>query len=130
VSDPLTTTIAVALVSKAVDGLSEGGKAAFAALARLVRRKLGAEALTQTDGALAGTQLSDEDRHHALSVALQQAMAEDPLFAADLVRLWQGAQEGRIADAQPGVLNTVSGDVDGTVVQARDIHGGISFGAL
>jgi hypothetical protein len=130
VSDPLTTTIAVALVSKAVDGLSEGGKAAFAALTRLVRRKLGAAALVQIDAARTATQLSDGDRHRALSVALKQAMAEDPLFAEELARLWHSAQEGRIADVQPGVLNSLLGDVNGTVVQARDIHGGISFGAL
>src|SRR2546423_14450084 len=38
--DPVTPAIAVALVNKAVDGLSDAGKAAFAALGRLVRRKL------------------------------------------------------------------------------------------
>lgn len=115
-TDPVMTAVAVALVTKAVDGLTEGGRAAFAALAKLVRRKLAAnnQAPTTIDG-------TDEQ---ALSDALSEAAARDRTFAEELHRLWQAVHEAR----NDAVRNVISGDVSGNVVQGRDIHGGVSFG--
>lgn len=127
-TDPVTTAIAAALVAKAVDGLSDAGKAAFAALARLVRRKFADNQASRAVLARVEIQPGDQDARHALAEALQQMMIKDQAFAADLQRLWREVQDGNAAGVASPVVNLVSGDVAGTVVQAHDIHGGISFG--
>jgi hypothetical protein len=126
--DPVTTAIAVALVTKAADGLSEAGKAAFAALSKLVRRKLADGAASRAVLVRAEAQPADDAGRQALAETLGRAAAEDPTFAEELRRLWQRVQEERVGSSNSMVVNSVSGDVHGAVVQARDIQGGISFG--
>jgi hypothetical protein len=127
-SDPLMTAIATTLTSKAIDGLSEAGKAAVQALARLVRRKLGADeastdVLTRVEAEPAG----EADRL-VLVRALTRAAADDPVFARELTSCWQELTAAHVVNAPDGVVNSVSGSVEGNLVQARDIHGGLSFG--
>jgi hypothetical protein len=128
VSDPVMVAVAVALVTKAVEGLSEGGKAAFAALSRLVRRKLHADpaSLSVMDSALAHP--DDEVRIHRLAGVLEREVGKDRVFAEDLDRLWNDLCDQRAVAVDGGVTNQLSGPVSGSVVQARDVHGGISFG--
>jgi hypothetical protein len=127
-TDPVTTAIAVALVSKTVEELTESGKAALVALGRLVRRKLGGRAESQALLVHAEAHPDDAAPRQALAEALGQAAHDDRQFAEELHRLWWDVQNRRDAATGGGVLNTVSGDVGGNVVQARDVHGGISFG--
>jgi hypothetical protein len=128
VEDQVATAIAVALAAKVADGLTEGGKVAFRALARLVRRKLGGDSSASTALQAAELDPSNEARLQELRVALEAAMSADPVFAAEMRRLWRGVQEERAGD-RDGVVNSFSGTARGNVLQARDVHGGISFGA-
>ena len=66
----LLTSVAVAVATKTVEGLTEAGKAAFAALSRLVHRKVGdAAEITQRD--------DPEQRIAALRGALEDAVRQD-----------------------------------------------------
>lgn len=70
---------------------------------------------------------ADGDAVHVLNARIAERARADEEFAAELCR-W--AEEHRAAveiDRSGEVHNTVSGEarVDGPVIQARDIHGGI-----
>lgn len=127
VEDQILAAVALTLATKAAEGLAEGGKAAFAALARLVRRQF--EGHTSATVALVEAEAypADDDRLRSLHDELVLAAAEDPEFRAQLQNLWRDLSPHLIANAG-GVVNTISGSVEGHVVQARDVHGGISFG--
>lgn len=104
----------------AIDGLADGGRAAFGALMRLVCQKL--------DSPSAPTpELSEEARVAALRTALAEEFARDPAFAAEVRRLWTGVEAHRMV-GDGNVANEISGSVGGNAVQARDVQGGISFG--
>ena len=126
VTDPVTTAVAVAVTTKAVEGLSEAGKAAFKALVRLVRGKL-SSGPSATD-VLARAQQGPGEARQELIEALRQAAADDVVFHAELRRLWQTVLNERSDPPAGGVVNHVSATVSGTVVQARDVYGGISLG--
>jgi hypothetical protein len=128
VEDQVATAIAAALAAKVADGLTEGGKLAFRALARLVRRKLGGDSAASTALEEAELDPSNGARLQELRAALEAAMSADPVFAAEMRRLWRGVQEER-AGGRDDVINNFSGTARGNVLQARDVHGGISFGA-
>ena len=123
----LLTTIAVTLATKTAEGLAAGGRAAFEALARLVRRRF--EDRTAAQAALdeAETCSAKDVRIEILRQALAQAVADDPAFEAELRDRWR-ALSPHLNASEGGVINSVSGTVEGNVVQARDVHGGISFG--
>jgi hypothetical protein len=127
-TDPVTAAVATALATKAIAGLSEAGKSAFDRLARIVRRKLSPEARSSGSLDLAQTYPTSDAHRHALADALSRAMIDDQHFAVQLVNLWRYLQEDREGVSQSSVLNIVSGGVDGKIVQARDIHGQVSFG--
>jgi len=113
VDQELLTTVAVTLATKTAEGLAAGGKAAFEALVRLVRRKF-------HDPESSGSEV--------LHQALTRAVAEDPEFEVELRDRWQDLAPHLDARSRD-MINNVSGPVSGNVVQARDVHGGISFGA-
>jgi len=122
----LLTTIAVTLATKTAEGLAATGRAAFEALARLVRRKFADRASTQA--ALEGGADSTKDaRIEILREALAQAVADDSAFEAELRDRWQ-ALSPHLNTGEGSVIKSVAGTVEGNVVQARDVHGGISFG--
>ncbi|MFG1608589.1 hypothetical protein [Actinoplanes sp. NPDC049265] len=127
----LMTTIAVTLATKTAEGLAASGKAALEALARLVRRRFDGRTAVQTALAEAEeegkTESTEDDRIEALRRALAQAIADDPSFEAELRDRWQ-ALAPYLDASDGGVVNTVAGTVEGSVVQARDVNGGISFG--
>src|SRR5256885_15142151 len=92
--DPVTTAIAVALVTKAVDGLSDAGKAAFAALGRLVRRKLADGKESHAVLVRAEAHPADEAGRKGLAEVIGGAGRHGPVFPAGLERLWQGGPGG------------------------------------
>ncbi|MET7425380.1 hypothetical protein [Dactylosporangium sp. NPDC005555] len=124
----ILTAIAVALATRAAEGLAGGGGAAFEALAQLVRRAFRGRASAQAALTQAEADPADEARIGTLQQALAEAVAEDPAFETDLQAVWRDLSPHLTAD-YGGVANNVSGTVEGNVVQARDVHGGISFGA-
>jgi hypothetical protein len=127
-TDPLTAAVATTLATKAVAGLSEAGKKAFDRLARLVRRKLSPDSRSSGTLHWAQTYPASGTHRRDLADALSRAMVDDPHFAEQLVNLWRYVQEDREGASRSSALNVVSGDIDGKIVQARDIHGQASFG--
>ncbi|SCG55538.1 hypothetical protein [Micromonospora halophytica] len=63
-----------------------------------------------------------------LATLLEQEALRDPAFDAEFRARFAQVQ-AVVATHSGNVTNTVSGDVGGAVVQARDVHGGISFGS-
>jgi hypothetical protein len=124
----LLTTIAVTLATKTAEGLAAGGRAAFEALVRLVRRRFEDRTSAQAALAEAGTDSAKDVRIEILRQALAQAVADDPAFEVELLDRWR-VLSPHLNASEGGVINSVSGSVEGNVVQARDVHGGISFGA-
>lgn len=130
--DPILLAIAGALAGKAATALATGGRTALGRLYRLVADKLSGkeqdvkllEAVAHRTDAPAPGQKAEVGQ---LATALAQAEQGDPEFASRLRELWTEARTELTAD-RGGVINEVSGDVSGTVVQARDIHGGINIG--
>jgi hypothetical protein len=127
-TDPFTAAIATALATKAVDGLTEAGKIAFKALMQLVRRKMATDPQASYIVRQAEAYPTSDMRRHALAEALARAMVDDVYFSEQLMSLWRHVQEGRTGISSGPVSNVVSGDIEGSVVQARDIHGNVSFG--
>ena len=125
--EPILAAVALTLATKAAEGLAESGKSAFAALARLVRHRFeerpsGTMALLEAE-----THPDDGERIRSLQHELELAVVEDPEFLAQLRLLWRELSPQLIATSD-GVVNNVTGSVAGNVVQARDVHGNISFG--
>ena len=126
--DPVLAAVATALATGAVAEVTAGGKAAFKALVRLVRRKAAEQPATGNALAAAQREPSDDHRRAELRAALTAAALNDQAFAAELHRLWDEVRAARAADDHSRASNTISGPVRGPAVQARDIHGGVHFG--
>lgn len=105
--EPVLISLAAALAARSVVGLY-----------KLVKDKFSGdpEAVAVLEAAEGAAEDSPEVR--ALATRLAAAEEEDRDFAEHLRREW---------DQAGGVVNTVSGTVSGKVVQARDVHGDISF---
>lgn len=125
--EDILATVALTLATKASEVLTEGGKAAFAALARLIKRRFQGREAAQTALAEAEADPADDARVQSLRAELARAAAEDPAFEHELRRLWRDLVP-HLTAGTGGVVNNVSGSVGGNVVQARDVQGGISFG--
>jgi hypothetical protein len=123
----LLTSIAVTLATKTAEGLAAGGRAAFDALVRLVRRRLErpGSALELPE---AGADAPNATPIEVVRQRLANAAADDSGFEAHLSELWQ-VLSPYLEARDGGVINTVAGNVEGNVVQVRDVHGGISFGS-
>jgi hypothetical protein len=125
-ADPIMVTAATALVAWTTSELAAGGKSAVAGLVRFLRERLrrvpgSGEVL---EGALVDSSPAGAER---LAEVLEREAARDPAFGAEFRARWAQV-EAAVTATDGGVANSVSGDIHGPVVQARDIHGGISFG--
>ncbi|GGO91018.1 hypothetical protein [Wenjunlia tyrosinilytica] len=127
--EPVSTAlVAAAITAAATSAGSEAGRGVWGSFTALSHRVLGR-------GEAGEPRVSPDDsaeRLAALADLLVERARRDEEFAADLAR-WL-ADAGRPAESagQAGdVRNTVSegAHIGGNVVQARDITGGISFGA-
>lgn len=112
--DPILVSIAAALAAKSATSLYELVKRTFTG------RKEDPEALPALDAAAGAA--PDSPEVATLSTHLAAAEAADPQFAAELRNTWQ-----QVSAERGGVVNQVTGNVSGKVVQARDVEGGISF---
>lgn len=107
--------IAAALAAKTAESLYEFVRNKFKS------RKQALDVLDAANGAA-----PDSPQVIALAEELATAEAYDQQFGEQLRAQWATVQ-GQASDS--GVVNTISGTVQGDVVQARDIHGGITFGS-
>jgi hypothetical protein len=111
VPEPILVSIAAALAAKSATSLYDFVKRRFAG------REDAAAALEAAEGAP-----PDSPEVTTLATRLAEAETADPDFATELRQLWQ-----QVNATDGGVVNQITGNVTGKVVQARDIEGGISF---
>jgi hypothetical protein len=111
VPEPIVVSAAAALAARSVGSLYD-----------LVKRKFGVreEGHAALDAAAGATEATPGISSSSTHVAV--AEAQDPAVLAELRGTWQKVRTDR-----GGVVNHLTGDAFGTVVQARDIEGGISF---
>ena len=126
-SDSLTTDIVVAVTSSGAKSLAEGGSEAVRRLLGAVRDRFRRQPVARGALEIALENPDDPQARRALVRLLDEHARSDPEFARELRALWTDVSaEG---DAAIGsVTNTVGGDVSGSVVQARDVHGSITVG--
>lgn len=128
--DPLITVpMLTSALAKVLDtAAGEAGTAAWAALAAIIGRH---RKRVAPDADLPVVAPGSPDEAEALAAALAGSATFDPALAAEL-RDWQAAVELNVSiRVQTGagqVGNAISGTVHGSVVQARDVTGPITFG--
>lgn len=106
--------------------LTAGARSAVTGLTGFLRQRFRQEAAAQETVELALRQPTP-DTVHRLAALLEQEALRNPAFGAEFRARFARA-EAIVTDNAGNVTNAVSGDVSGSVVQARDVHGGISFG--
>lgn len=126
--DPLLSSVATAVASRAAELAVQGGKEACAALVRLVRERFSRD--KEATAALETAQRNSADRVAVagLAEALQRLASEDAAFAARIRELWPLAS-AEMSAADGGVVSPATGSVGGHLVQARDVRveGGMHF---
>lgn len=124
-TDPFLDSLATALAGQAATALGAAGKAALAKVRELLKRR--SEDDPETQAALEAAERPDADRPQVIALAerLDRVCAEDPKFAQQL-RTEGAAVHNDVSAAHDGVVNINEGQVD-KLIQARDIHGGITF---
>ncbi|MFC8845693.1 MULTISPECIES: hypothetical protein [unclassified Micromonospora] len=124
--DPVMVTAATTLVAWTTTELAQGGRLAVSALVDFLRDRFRREpeAREVIEGAL---RQPSQDTARALAQLLDYEARRDPAFGAEFQTRWEQANAA-VAVGPDSVTNSISGNVSGPVVQARDIHGGISFG--
>lgn len=128
-ADPLTTSVVTALVTGATAAVSDGARTLTTKLATLVRDRLRRRSPEDQDALDAAVQHPDDPvARRRLVEVLGEHMRDDPAFAQQLRALWSDIT----ADERHGaeITNVVSGQVHGSVVQARDVQGGITLHGL
>jgi hypothetical protein len=125
-TEPLTTSIATALVAGMAAAANDNVRALINGLVSLVRERFRRTPSDQETLDSAVRAPSDPTTVRRLAEALDRRMRADPAFAQQLRARWAEivAAEAALRDQ---VANTVKGPVRGNVVQARDVQGGITF---
>ncbi len=111
------------------------GTQAWASLSRLVRRPFRRADRTQPEEPAPGLRELEElegspqdtGRAQALADALRRRAAHDPDFAGSLTA-WLNEASSAASTGAGDVHNTVSGGSQGNLLQARDLHGPVTFG--
>lgn len=122
VDDPLMLAAATTLVAWATTELAQGARSAVSGLTEFLRHRFRHEQTVEV-----ALRHPTADTVQRLAAILEQETLRDPAFDAEFRARFAKVQ-AIVAANQGDMTNTVSGDVSGSVVQARDVHGGISFG--
>jgi hypothetical protein len=126
-ADPVMVTAVAALVSWATTELAEGGRSAVQSLISYVRERFRHRPVEQAVVDVAFREQPTPATVSRLADLLERETAADPAFGEEFRSRW--ARLHMVVTGEQGaVVNSVSGDVSGSVVQARDVHGGINFG--
>jgi hypothetical protein len=113
--EPVLLAIASTLATKAAGTLYDLVKSAFG------RHPKAAAALVA-----AADEEPESAAVRALAERLAQVEAAEPEFREQLRSAWTQIAGEQVAD-HGGVVNQITGNVTGSVVQARDISGGVSL---
>lgn len=114
-SDPVLISIAAALAGRAATSIYD-----------LVKKKFAIKPEATAALEAAADAPDDSERVRKLAEELSRAEADDPRFGEDLRTEWKHLSVTQHAESG-GVVNQISGQVTGKVIQAGDIHGDISF---
>lgn len=122
---PMDAISTAGLVAMAGSAGGAAGTQLWAALVDLIRRPFGPgvrelEELEQAPG--------DRAAADALVDVLRARASSDPQFARAL-SAWDEERVRLMAQPGGAVSNTITGGRQGNVLQTREIHGGVSFGA-
>ncbi|AVT34848.1 hypothetical protein C6361_27470 [Plantactinospora sp. BC1] len=109
--EPILVSVAAALAAQSATSLYDLVKRRFAG------REDAEAALEAVSGASPGS-----PQVAVLAAHLAAAETEDPMFGVELRHTWQ-----QVSASRSGVVNQITGNVSGKVVQARNIEGGITF---
>ncbi|MGI5351631.1 hypothetical protein ACQEU8_26135 [Streptomyces sp. CA-250714] len=123
-------TLASTAASAAAGGAaSAAGQSAWQSLLSLVRRVGGRRDVEADEERLTAVDPADSEQVRVLTGWLGEQARADEEFAA-LLRGWAERHAPALRAEHSEVHNTVSGSatVNGPVIQARDIHGGINLG--
>lgn len=120
-SDPVTLAIATAVAGKVSESLTDAAKALLTRLRKAIRHR-GAEE-PDTPATLASAQDDPDDETTVRQLAERLANSDDP----EIRRLTTELRP-HFATGEGAVVNTVHGQVTGTVIQGRNISGGIQLG--
>ena len=123
-TDPIATSIATAVATGATAALTDATRALITKLANLIRERLRKKPSDQDTLEAATRNPEDSDAVRRLAALLEQHMREDPHLAQHLHALWRDIAA---AGGHDQVTNTITGQVHGSVIQARDVYGGISI---
>jgi len=124
--DLISVSTLVSLLSKIFNNTTEkAGEQLWDSLGSVVRRLFGRQSTSVEAVKRLGERPGDADSIRALAQALVDDSRRDPQAAAQL-RHWLVAAEQKLSQDNR-VINTVSGEIRGNVLQARDIHGDITF---
>lgn len=124
--EPLTTSIAAALVAGTAAATSDNVRALINGLVSLIRERFRRTPSDQETLDSAVRAPSDTTIARQLAEALDRQMRADPAFAQELRARWAEIVAAEVV-AGDQVANTIKGPVRGNVVQARDVQGGITF---
>jgi hypothetical protein len=113
--EPILISIATTLATKAAGSLYDLVKSAFH------RHPTAAAALEAATGAE-----PESAPVQALAERLAEVEAAEPAFGEQLRTEWAKVEVSQKAE-RGGVTNSITGNVSGRVVQARDIKGDINF---
>ncbi|MFY1638288.1 hypothetical protein ACN27F_34225 [Solwaraspora sp. WMMB335] len=124
--DPVVLAIAAAAAGKGAEVIVSDSSSALGALLRMIRNRLRGVDRESSELDEVISVPGDTARRDALIGALSRELAADPRFAMAVHDQWCRAREELGTSGDFAVRNEVSGST-GTVVQARDIIGGITF---
>lgn len=122
-ADPLTTSIATAVATGATTALADGVRTMVTKLAAVIRDRFRREQSDQDTLDAAMRDPSDTAAVGRLAELLEGRMRDDPDFAERVRALWSEIA----AASHDKISNVVTGPVHGSVIQARDVHGGIAI---
>ncbi|MGH3164892.1 MAG: hypothetical protein ACRDN0_03230 [Trebonia sp.] len=126
-SADIVAEVVNAIATSAGESLTAKGVAAVGRLISALRARFRDHPESRGTLEIALDEPSERAALDNLAAVLRARAAQDAEFAAWLADAWAGIRPDIQAD-QGGTVNVVSGTVHGSVVQARDVHGGIHLG--
>jgi hypothetical protein len=122
--DDLVVAVATAIASGAGGSLGTSGAAAAGRLISALRAKFRHSPAARGALEIAVDEPTDPDAGVALQVALNELITRDAEFGQWLATVWEEMRQ-ELPSYDCSSKNIIDGEVHGTAVQARDIHGGI-----
>lgn len=122
-ADPLAASVVSALIAGTSAAVSDGTRALLTKLAAVLRDRFRRKPSDVGVLEAAIAKPDDPVARKRLVALLEQHLRDDAEFAEALRRIWDESHAARPDE----ITNVVTGTVYGSVIQARDISGGITL---